>query len=285
MGDRMEIKYDPKRMEENRRRMEARDRFEYIDRVPVRAWLGPRFPLHVRGVGYLEYFSDPKTQLYHQLHNIKWCIENIPDDQVISTEIEVAPDFEYSINTAGAFGAEIQWWDHMPPQTHPLITRVEDIDKLEIPKLTDNLWGKMIRWRCDMIEFLKDIDVVFNGKKVEVKVVLRRAESPFTSAIEMAKENFYLWLYDYPQVCHKLLRKITTAVLEWERYCRGVTYSPMQNMDSDADSAGVLSPEMFREFVVPYIEELYNAFPGRRGMHICGDSNHLLDIFVKLFFI
>ena len=51
--------------------MAARERFEYIDRVPVKAWLGPRFPLHARGIGYLEYFRDPKTQLYHQLQNVK----------------------------------------------------------------------------------------------------------------------------------------------------------------------------------------------------------------------
>ena len=279
MGYRVEIEYDPERMEENKRRMEARDRFEYIDRVSVMALISPRFPLHVRGVGYLEYFRDPETQLYHQLQNIKWCIENIPDDQVISTEIEIEPDFEYSINTAVAFGAEVQWWDHMPPQTYPLITSVEDIDKIDIPAPTDNLWGKMLEWRQEMIALLKDIDVVFNGEKVEVKVNLRGAESPFTSAVEMAKDSFYLWLYDYPEACHKLLEKIAAAVLAWERYRRKVTGLPMQDMNTDTDSAGVLSPEMFRKFVVPYVREFYNAFPGERGMHICGDSNHLLDIY------
>jgi hypothetical protein len=50
------------------------------------------------------------------------------------------------------------------------------------------------------------------------------------------------------------------------------------------DSIQVCSPSMYREFCVPYDDLQYQAFgsglPGGRGMHMCGDSRHLLDALV-----
>jgi uroporphyrinogen-III decarboxylase len=38
---------------------------------------------------------------------------------------------------------------------------------------------------------------------------------------------------------------------------------------------------MFEEFVVPYYCRCYDAFPGSRGLHMCGKINHLIPILAK----
>jgi len=38
---------------------------------------------------------------------------------------------------------------------------------------------------------------------------------------------------------------------------------------------------MFREFVLPYYQRCYEAFPGQRGLHMCGRIDHLLSILVE----
>jgi uroporphyrinogen-III decarboxylase len=49
--------------------------------------------------------------------------------------------------------------------------------------------------------------------------------------------------------------------------------------DTIMDGCEMISPAMFREFVVPYYNRFYAAFPGkRRGTHNCGNVEHLLPL-------
>jgi uroporphyrinogen-III decarboxylase len=45
-----------------------------------------------------------------------------------------------------------------------------------------------------------------------------------------------------------------------------------------ADSAEMVSPDMFREFVVPAYLQMWSNFKGPRTFHMCGRITHLLDI-------
>lgn len=275
----IEITYPEDKMIENRRRLEAVEKFEYTDRVPVVTGVYTRFPLKARNVALAEYDSDPQTQLYHQLLNTKWNIENIPDDRCISTQIAVGPDF-HNMNTAGGFGAQIDWLEDSPPRIHPLIESPPDIDKLPVPQPTDNLWGKKVEWFHKMKELLKDIKVIFNGKPAPVDVTVGGFEGVLTAAVDLVGSRFYQWLYEYPRACHKLLSKITTGQIRWEAYCRELMKAPGTGFGSAEDAAQMISLSHFREFVVPYHRELYQTFPGDRGMHMCGTSSHLLQSLV-----
>ncbi|MCL5283568.1 MAG: hypothetical protein M1330_02490, partial [Armatimonadetes bacterium] len=66
---RIDLRYPENRMLQNRARLEAVERFEYVDRVPVVFGFDSRFPLAERGVGWNEYFSSPRVQMEHQLRN------------------------------------------------------------------------------------------------------------------------------------------------------------------------------------------------------------------------
>jgi hypothetical protein len=51
-------------MDLSRKRMEARNDFRYVDRVPVNYCVVPRYFAPVFGLRYLDFFKDAETQFY-----------------------------------------------------------------------------------------------------------------------------------------------------------------------------------------------------------------------------
>ena len=68
----LDIDYSPSKMEASRLRMEARCRYEYVDRVPVGFCLEPRYFAPALGIPLGEFYkTDAETQYYWQLQLIK----------------------------------------------------------------------------------------------------------------------------------------------------------------------------------------------------------------------
>jgi uroporphyrinogen-III decarboxylase len=74
---------------------------------------------------------------------------------------------------------------------------------------------------------------------------------------------------------------VTTAFINYERYTRDLMGQPHRGLSMGADAAEMLSPTMFREFVLPYYLCCYDAFPGARGLHMCGRVDHLIPILAE----
>ena len=273
------IAYPKEKIEASRRRIEAARRFEYVDRVPVVLGVFTRYLLNQRGVGYGEYLSSARANLIHQLENYKWLLEHVEEDRCTSTDIVVGPDFE-NIPSASAFGAPIVYQDDVPPRALPYVSAIDDMARVPEATPEDGLWGKGIEWALEWRRLLQDeVQVYFNGKRARVRVsVGAYALGPFSTAVDLAGERFYEWLYAAPQECHALLAKITRAMIRMEQYCRKhVAEERTGGFGLAEDSAQIISVKQFREFVVPYCRQLYEAFPGERLMHMCGTSGHLLE--------
>ncbi|MCL5102996.1 MAG: uroporphyrinogen decarboxylase family protein [Armatimonadetes bacterium] len=275
----IEIDYPEYRIAANKERWAAFEKMRYLDRVPVLAWVGPRYFLDVRGVSYTEYFANPRDQVYHQLMNSKWRAENIPDDSFADASGTVSPDFE---NTGpAAFGAEIAWYDDKPPRVVPFIKTVDEMESLQPPSPQDGIWGKRLRWYEEMCDVVKDYRLVINGEDVPINVTVGGMDAAFTAAIDLVGSEFYLWILEYPQACKRFLAKINHAYIDWENYCRSKTGAAMSDASMVADAAELLSPDQFREFCLPYLMEMYDAFPGRRRLHMCGQTSHILDVLAE----
>jgi uroporphyrinogen-III decarboxylase len=96
-------------------------------------------------------------------------------------------------------------------------------------------------------------------------------------AVDLVGEDFYWWMLEYPQQCHRFLAKITQGEISSEEHTRRVDPSPRGEAYGLAeDSAQIMSPQLFKEFCVPYSRAIFDRF-GRqeRGIHMCGDSTHL----------
>jgi uroporphyrinogen decarboxylase len=274
-------------MEQNRRRMEARHSFGYFDRVPVGFCLVPRYFAPIFGIPYKEIFKNPETQYYWHLQFAKYRIENIPEDSFCTgPAIGVAPYFDNVIESS-AFGAEIIYPENETIFSRPTIRTVDEMDRFVPPEPDAGLWGTVCAWRERMLELAKETRVTFNGVEGRVGVggLGLSGIGPHMIAIDLVGESFYAWMLECPDRCHMFMWKITDGLIRAMRRFEELDPRPRGGIGLAEDSAQVMSPALFREFVVPYDNMIYDAAgtgpKSARGMHMCGQSAHLHDALVN----
>jgi uroporphyrinogen-III decarboxylase len=109
---------------------------------------------------------------------------------------------------------------------------------------------------------------------------------PHMMAIDLVGDDFYWWMLEYPEACHRLLNTITSGLVHAETRFRQIDpHTPRPNFAVAEDSAQIMSAELFRQFCVPYDNRLYDAFGSGmrdgRGMHMCGKSDHLHSVLIE----
>ncbi len=276
----LDIDYPVEKMEATARRWEARQKFAYYDRVPVLFCAVPRFFAPIFGIEYKEFFKDAATQYYWQLQFAKFRFENIPEDYCTEPAMYVSPYFDNVMN-ASALGAEIGWSDNETPRAISTIKNVDMVDSFEIAKPDSGLWGTMLNWREEMKGFARDTRITFRGEPGEVRVgpPVVSGEGPHMLAVDLVGEDFYWWMAEYPETCHKLLDKITRSLMGTQEFYDRMEPWHRGEYGLAEDAAQIMSAEMFRKFCIPYDTALYERFgaglPNGRGMHMCGDSTHL----------
>lgn len=285
----IKIKYSEERMKKNKIRLENNSNFKPTDRTPVIFGTVERYYLKERGIGYLEFYSDSKTMLHNMILNRAWAIENIPDDSCIDKVITIPGPWFDNILNSDAFGAEIAFYDDQPARIKKLLFKPEDVEKLKIPKPTDGLmWGKKIKYFIEWQDLIKDYEVTFNDEPGKIEIVSLDTivgDGPLGTAVDLVKQDFYIWALDFPEICHMLLNKITQATLDRSIYLRKIDPRPIPYFLIGDDSAELMSIEMYRKLVVPYDNKIYKIMAAGlkdgRGMHNCGNSTHLLDAFMN----
>jgi len=280
----VDIEYPLEQMEQNRARMEARGRFAYADRVPVGFCLVPRYFAPLFGLRYCDFFESAEMQYAWQLQFAKYRIEHVPEDACCTgPTIYVAPYFDNVIE-AHAMGAEVVWPENETLQSVPTIHTVEEMERFEIPAPTSGLWGRMVEWWLRMKELTAETTLTFNGVEghVEMGLLGISGMGPHMTAIDLVGTDFYWWIAEYPEACHRFLDKITTAMIQADAYFRTIDPRPRGGFGIAEDTAAIMSAESYREFVLPYDLRLYKELGGDlpfgRGMHMCGDSAHLHQV-------
>jgi uroporphyrinogen decarboxylase len=283
----LNIDYPVEQMAQNRRRMEARQSYQYADRVPVGFCLVPRYFTPIFEIPYREIFKDVETQYYWQLQFAKYRIENVPEDAYCcSPTVVVAPYFDNVIE-ADAFGAEIFYPENETLFSRPTIKTVEEMERFQVPEPDAGLWGTVCEWRARMEELAGETRLTFNGKEGRVTVGQLGISGigPHMIAIDLVGENFYAWMLECPERCHVFMQKITHGLIQAQRRFEEIDPGPRTSFGLAEDSAQVISPELFKEFVVPYDNMLYDAMNTNsadgRGMHMCGQSTHLHQALVN----
>ena len=286
MRFRLNIDYPTDKFEMNRKRMEARGHFQYVDRVPVSFCVVPRFFAPIFGLKYSDFFQDAETQYYWQLQFLKYRMENIPEDIWTEPKLCVLPYFD-NVLDSDAFGAKTVWPENETLHSTPTIHTVDQMNQFEIPSVNSGLWGKALDWWTQMKEFTCETRLTFNGREGNVGVVPLSIGGldPHMIAIDLVGHDFYWWMLDCPEKCHCFLDKITQGLIRQQRYFMEIDPRPRGAFGLAGDTATILSPKIFKEFCVPYDNRLYDTF-GKglldgRGMHMCGNSTHLHSALVN----
>jgi uroporphyrinogen-III decarboxylase len=276
----LNIDYSLEKMEQSRRRMEARNHFRYVDRVPVQYGLWGRYFTPFFNLRYIDFFKDVETQYQWLLQFTKYRIENIPEDFCVEPVIWVHPFFD-NVIPPSAHGGEVGWMDDGPPRAIPVIHTVEQMERYEPAAPDAGLRGKAIEWWHKMKELAAETRVTFNGHegRVDVEPLALGFLSAHMIAIDLVGEDFYWWLLEYPEACHRFLAKITQAEIASEDNTRRIDPRPRTFFAIAEDSAQIMSPELFKTFCVPYSNILFERYgdsiPFGRTIHMCGKSTHL----------
>ncbi len=159
-------------------------------------------------------------------------------------------------------GAEVIFPENSEPKPRPIIGKPEDIDNLREPD--DYIDTPLVRRKLSVLAELQKISPEARNR------IGHEMEGPVTTAVLLMGQEFFTLLYDDPGRAHKLLDFCTESALNYHaaiNRCFNNEQSPGPGGIPD-DFAGLLSPNFFKEFVVPYWERVYQGLEiTKRSLH------------------
>lgn len=227
------------------------------------------------------YFDDPAAMTNFQEQTYYDQVKSIDDDFVPY----LMPWFG-TIVTASAFGCKIEYYPkadpaanprHYPVQTPADIRRLEPIDPEH-----DGLMPKVL-------EFLR-----YMKANSFLPVGITDFQGPLTTANQlMGYDKLIYLMFDHPELMHRLMDVVTESLIRWVKKQKEVIGEPLNWCISDQqvytgphagvwfsdDDAVLMSPDTYREFVVPYNSRILTEFGGG-CIHYCGNATHHADSFL-----
>ena len=113
-----------------------------------------------------------------------------------------------------------------------------------------------------------------------------KAEGPLTTAYSLRRDGFFYDFYDNPELTKKFLKLITESIIQFNYFLNRLSGKPEVNPETGGladDCAAMLGPELWPEFVLPYLEQYYRGITtGMRSAHIEDLSPEHLPFLEKL---
>lgn len=254
-------------------------------KVKITAGIGRPILSKVLNFSTTDYFNNPKVCLESQL---KWKLfwhNEIQDDTPIelSVGIDYATELEPSL-----FGLSSVVGEGKEPTYGPhIIHDYEDLDNIEHPDFYKSGIMPRVHEMYQGIKELSDgrLNVFFPGW----------ARGPWSIATILRGFNdLFLDVVDKPEFVHKMLQFIVDSRIKWEnqrfdflnigprdrdyrwKYC---VYRNNANSDcfEDEVDGNLFSPQMYREFVLPYEKQLSEYYGGINYYHSCGNLTPFLE--------
>lgn len=228
-----------------------------------------------------DYYTNPESMYRRQIKQFENHIA-IKDNYVPY----LMPWFGTGV-LSSAFGIELVFNDKMDPTTAQeyIITKPEDISKLEIPNLRRDGYT---------LKVLEQIDY-FNSVS-NIPIGITDCQGPLTTIVQLCGyENALFWIYDYPEKMHMLFEIVTDSLIEWITIQKehigedldkcagnqGIYVPEGIGVWLSDDDAILMPPDLYEEFVVPYNEKIFEAFGGGI-LHYCGSANQHINSFANM---
>jgi len=203
------------------------------------------------GVNIIDYFSNDQIWLDANLK----AINDFPDTMFL-------PGFwsEYGMCTEpSAFGARCTFPQNEFPHAHKIIHSSDDIDNLPEPNpKTDGLLPFMLN-RLKLAQ--PKIEAA--GHKIRFSV----SRGPLNAASYlMGTTEFLTLMMIEPDKAELLVKKITTYLKSWHEL-QMATFPSIDGMLMLDDIIGFMGEDEFRQFGLPYFQELYGLNPSVKFLH------------------
>ncbi|MCC6127115.1 MAG: hypothetical protein IT426_19310 [Pirellulales bacterium] len=273
-----------------RRRVEQARRFEEPDRVPVIPAIAHRFLIPMTGVRFRDYYADPETMLHTQLLAQKWLMENVRTDAygITGPWVGAWTDFQNTFE-AGSLGCPIVFPDDDIPWVGPGWVKTDaDLSTLAaMDFIHSGINARQIAYRRAMLAIAEKYPVRFLGGEVfypgAEASLTHTSDGPFGVAGDlMGQTELFLATKERPDFVRELLRIVTQKLIEYLDFCWEEELLPTPRDFAWTDDLAVsLSAETYRDVVLPEERRLRFHFDGRLSLHMCGKTDHLLDIFAN----
>ena len=275
-------------IEARRRRIEQARRFEVPDRIPVIPAIAHRFMVPHTGISFRDYYRDPETMLRAQILAQKWLMEHIRTDAYSITGPWVGgwTDFQNTFES-GSLGCEIVFPDDDIPWVGPgWVDTDADLRKLEaMDFIHTGINARQIAYRKAMMAVADRYPVRFKGGPVFYPganpALTHTSDGPFGVAGDlMGQTELFIAVKDRPDFVRELLRIVTEKLIAYLDFCWEEEGLPVPKDFAWTDDLAVsLSASAYREIVLPFEKQLRFNFNGRLSLHMCGATDHLLEIF------
>jgi uroporphyrinogen-III decarboxylase len=227
-------------------------------------------------------FENPQAMIAFQERTFYEQVKEIDDDFVPC----LVPWFGCVV-MASALGCKVQIPRRMDPTADPAfypLRTPDDIRRLALPDpRKDGLMPTVLRY----LRAMKSASFLPVG--------MTDCQGPLTTANQLMGYDGLIYLMaDYPNAAHELMDKIAEATIAWVKAQKEVIGEPLTECFTDQqvytgahagvwfsdDDASLMSPEMYRTFVVPCNSKILTAFGGG-CIHFCGNALYQADNLVN----
>ena len=230
-----------------------------------------------------DYFTNAASMVEYQAHGYERHLAHVHDDYI--------PYFMPWFGTgvlASAFGCRITLAPgpgNDPAVAGPCISSPADAARLRVPDPQRDGW---------MPRVLEAIDYAL--AESDLPAGLTDMQGPLdTLGLMCGQAQLYQWMYKEPRMVHELFELVTAAFIEWVRVqkqrigeppersngLQGVVWPPGVGIWESDDDLVLLDPGLYREFVVPYVSRIFDAFGGG-SVHFCGNGSHHIDNLLQI---
>lgn len=262
--------------------------FWAMEDLPRPIWLVPNSPTMVQGLMLLQQgksihqlLFDKNVQLAASLqyvHNMELAQSHYAHDDAINhlQPYQGVPIF------ASAFGCPIECFDYQLPASRPLLAGEQapaQAMQLRPPAVDAGMLG-------DILEMTRWFEQETAGR---YPIAVTDLQSPMDNAYLIWNScDFMVAMYTHKAAVHRLLRLCTDLLIDFVKTMRAqvssfipVHFPPVHLPDGQGialseDTLAVLSPELFQEFALPYLNEVSEEFGGV-FIHSCGNIEHQLS--------
>jgi hypothetical protein len=257
----------------------AWDAFWSLEDLGRPLWMIPTSPVLTAAVTGLvpipQLLQDKEVQLNAQLGLLGWReAADLGDDFVPHLQ----PQGGVTV-FASAFGCPVDFFEHTLPWAHPVIRESDAPEKvydLAAPAVDAGQLG-------DMLAFTEYFVAQTGGR---YPVAITDLQGPLDTAYLVWESSaFMVAMYTNPKEVHHLMRLVTDLIIRYVKAQRARSpeflpchYPPLWLPDGRGlaisdDGLAVISPKLYREFCLPYVNQLSEEFGGVM-IHSCGNFVH-----------
>jgi len=228
-----------------------------------------------------DYFERDAAMFTFQIGKIRRHLERVQDDYVPL----LFPWFGVGV-VPSALGSRVAFEPKMDPAMAGfLLTEPRAIKRLSAPDpLKDGLMPRVLQ--C----------IAYMRQQADLPVSFTDCQGPLNIALSLCGvQNLFLWMHDHPLLVHELMDFCTEVLIGWVKVQK---QHAGQRAGSDVfplgvllpgdfggvwlsdDDCTVISPRLYRQFVVPYNARVFKAFGGG-ALHFCGTAEHQLENFLQ----